>query len=361
MTIHIRTIDQLSHLTSKLTADPRFAFLVARYTRGVLVDHSIDILSRPRMERSAATSFAAGLLSLLQVVKHLDTLVCRTLYATKALSSIIAPASCPISTEPFLLQVLEIQLQNLGSSMLRQLGQFVGLQQLRLFIPDDMDVLDPVPVDHDLVEHTPTWSMPLLHSIWWHSDAAIDRRDAAFFHFLTRSSLPALCALNLSLYPLTAATVDAASCFFAKYAHLQTVELDSRRWGLADLVPLVMSPQLLIDTVDVECLSGPIVDFTTTFNRELKELILLARYGSEAADGVLEFVCAIGKVIEEQPWIESVVVRYRPDAAYIPLALGEVPLKERLAAIVEDWSARNIVTKLRDELLDDSPISQVAV
>jgi hypothetical protein len=70
----------------------------------------------------------------------------------------------------------------------------------------------------------------------------VDDRDAAFFHLLTRSSLPALRALNLSLYPLNTATSNAASQTFATYAHLQSVELDSDRWGITDLVPFVMSP-----------------------------------------------------------------------------------------------------------------------
>jgi hypothetical protein len=111
--------------------------------------------------------------------------------------------------------------------------------------------------------------------------------------------------------------------------------------------------------VDANCISARIENFTTRFNRKLKEIILLAHHGSQAADSVLEFVVAIRKVIEEQPWIESVVVRYQPSARYSPISPGDVPLKARLAAIIEAWSARNInvAAKLRDELWDDPPAS----
>jgi hypothetical protein len=370
MNIHIRTIHQLFKLTSKITAEPRFASLIARYTKGVLVDHSIDnFLSLQREDGCGlnlrATRSSAGLFAILRVVKHLDTLVCRTLDVSKALSSIIAPASCPISTGLFLLQVLEIQVQNLGPSLLRQLGQFVALQHLGLFIPNPFDVLDAVSVGDDLVEHTPAWSMPLLHSIWWHSDKSIHKPDAAFFDFLARSSFPALRALNLSLFPLSASARNAASRFFANHAHLQSVELDSKRWGLADLVPLVASPQLLIDTVDAGCISASNENFTTRFNRELKELILLAHHGS---DEVLKFVYAIEEIIQEQPWIESIVVRFQPGSARdsrLGLGLdspndgGHADVKEQLAVIIETWTARNITTKLRDEILADPPVSGV--
>jgi hypothetical protein len=170
MDLHIRTLDQISELTLKLVASPRFASLIARYTRGVLVDHSIDIMCLQESEESedslVASAYEAGLFAIVQVIKHLDTLVCRTLNVTTALSSLVAPASRPISTGPFLLQVLEIQVEHVKPSLLRQLGQFVALRHLGLFIPDQDNFLDPVYANVQLVEHAPAWSMPLLHTIW---------------------------------------------------------------------------------------------------------------------------------------------------------------------------------------------------